>query len=85
MKQILSSNESYTLKRGVNEIDLTNAVVGLTVNSSAATVSNGVADLGNVVKSNASGTLIWVGNQSQYDSIQTKDPNTLYFITGATS
>ena len=46
------------LKRGVDEIDLTNAVVGLTVNSSAATVSNGVADLGNVVKSNASGTLL---------------------------
>lgn len=85
MKHTLTNGEPYLISFSGSEVDLKNAIVGITENGSSSTASNNTINLGNVVKSNSSGTNIWVGNQSQYDSIQTKDPNTLYFITGATS
>ena len=57
------------------------------VNGSSYTHSAGVITLPNyptiptnIVTGSSSSYIIWLGTQSQYDSISTKDNNTLYFI-----
>ena len=66
-------------------VNLGTVVTGISENGSAATVSSGVVTLGNVVKATATGITINVLSQSAYNAIQSKDPHTLYFITGTTS
>lgn len=57
------------------------------VNASTYTHSGGVITLpdypsipSNIVTGSSASYIIWIGTQSQYDSISTKDNNTLYFI-----
>ena len=84
MKYILVNEEPYLLSFSGSEVDLKSAIVGITDNGSSATASNNVVNLGNLVKSNTSGTKVWVGSQAEYDVISPKDQSTLYFITGST-
>lgn len=84
MKYILVNEEPYLLSFSGSEVDLKSTIVGITENGSSATASNNVVNLGNLVKSNISGTKIWVGSQAEYDVISPKDTSTLYFITGST-
>lgn len=84
MKYILVNEEPYLLSFSGSEVDLKSAIVGITENGSSSTASNNVVNLGNIVKSNTSGTKVWVGSQAEYDVISPKDTSTLYFITGST-
>ena len=58
------------------------------VNGTTYTQSNGLITLpdypsipSNLVTGNSTSYIIWTGTQSEYDTIITKDNNTLYFIT----
>lgn len=84
MKHTLTNGEPYLISFSGSDVDLKNAIVGITENGSSSTASNNAVNLGNLVKSNTSGTKVWVGSQAQYDVITPKDPSTLYFITGST-
>ena len=56
----------------------------ISVNGKTYTQSNGLITLPNYPTLSGSGSsvsyIIWVGTQSQYDTITSKDNNTLYFI-----
>ena len=56
----------------------------ISVNGNTYTQSNGLITLPNYPTLSGSGSsvsyIIWVGTQSQYDAITSKDNNTLYFI-----
>ena len=53
----------------------------ISVNGNTYTQSNGLITLPNYPTLSGSGSyIIWVGTQSQYDTITSKDNNTLYFI-----
>ena len=82
---LYATNPSYTELAGKPSINstllegnLTSEELGLAPSQEVQTLSTEV----NTLKANVNNFKFWSGTQTAYDGIATKDPNTLYIITG---